>query len=181
MIRICLIIISIATLSLISHPSQLKASMNDGNAALTRGDFSKAYRYFLAESKKGNAKAQLYLGWMYYYGKGINQDYRKSFDWYKAAANAGKVEALNALGMMYEKGLGVKLDGKEATKWYKKGAEEGDLVTQYHLATIYREGKIVGGANGTGQAVNTRIVLYPRQRIRPAGSTADVLSQNRGR
>lgn len=71
-----------------------------------------------------NVDAQYYVGWMYYYGRGVEQSYEQAFRWYQAAAEAGHEKAQIFLGLMYRRGQGVQKDPDAAVRWYK-GAVEG--------------------------------------------------------
>ena len=119
MIRLFLTCLSLITcftaLPLPPSLSPALASMAEGKAALRQGDLFNAHGHFITEGNKGNPQAQLYLGWMYYNGKGVKRNFKTSFSWYEAAAKNGMLEAWNALGLMYERGLGVSKDGKKAT------------------------------------------------------------------
>ncbi len=54
-----------------------------------------------AEAAQGNAKAQSYLGLMYYDGWGVPQDYAEAVKWWRKAAEQGYGEAQFNLGYMY--------------------------------------------------------------------------------
>jgi len=88
-------------------------------------------------ASQGNVLAQLNLGNLYYYGKGITQDYKQAAMWYQKAAEQGDVDAQLNLGDMYYDGKGVTQDYKKAAMWYKKPAEQGDVDAQFKLASAY--------------------------------------------
>ena len=54
----------------------------------------------------GDANAQLRLGFMYEYGRGIPQDYLLAAYWYRRAAEQGNPRGQHLLGLMYDRGLG---------------------------------------------------------------------------
>ena len=62
------------------------------------------------KAEKGNAVAQLNLGFMYSSGQGVAQDYKEAVKWYRLAAEQGYVAAQTSLGMMYGNGQGVAQD-----------------------------------------------------------------------
>ncbi|MDG1074549.1 MAG: tetratricopeptide repeat protein, partial [Methylophilaceae bacterium] len=74
------------------------------------------------KAEKGNAVAQLNLGFMYSSGQGVAQDYKEAVKWYRLAAEQGYVAAQTNLGFMYSSGQGVAQDYKEAVKWYRLAA-----------------------------------------------------------
>jgi TPR repeat protein len=70
----------------------------------------------------GNANAQMRLGFMYEYGRGIPQDYLLAAYWYRRAAEQGNPRGQHLLGLMYDRGLGVPNDYVEAYKWLNLAA-----------------------------------------------------------
>src|SRR3954470_19360019 len=70
----------------------------------------------------GDANAQLRLGFMYEYGRGIPQDYLLAAYWYRRAAEQGSPRGQHLLGLMYDRGLGVPNDYVEAYKWLNLAA-----------------------------------------------------------
>ena len=85
-------------------------------------DFQKT----LQAAEQGNAKAQLYLGWMYDNGQGVRQDYTQAVQWYRKAAEQGDAEAQYNLGLMYYKGEGVRQDLALAQEWFGKACQNGN-------------------------------------------------------
>ena len=81
-------------------------------------------------SGKGYARAERDLGYMYEYGKGIEQDYEKAVQWYTKAAEKGYETAECNLGNMYEYGKGIEQDYEKAVQWYMKAAEKGDETAE---------------------------------------------------
>ena len=43
-----------------------------------------------AKANAGDADAQYNLGFMYYNGKGVEQDYKKAYEWYSKSAEQDK-------------------------------------------------------------------------------------------
>jgi hypothetical protein len=70
----------------------------------------------------GSANAQMRLGFMYEYGRGIPQDYLLAAYWYRRAAEQGNPRGQHQLGLMYDRGLGVPNDYVEAYKWLNLAA-----------------------------------------------------------
>ena len=96
-----------------------------------------AYRI---RADQGDAKAQLTLGWMYYYGKGLPKDYVEAARWYRKSADQGNARAQHSLGFMYHHGQGVSQDDAEAVRWYRKSVEQGYPKAQYNLGYMYYYG-----------------------------------------
>lgn len=64
-------------------------SLDDGIAAMLRGDNTAALKVFRPLAAKGNAEAQYYLGYMYQSGTGVPMDKKTALQWYNRAAAQG--------------------------------------------------------------------------------------------
>ena len=96
--------------------------LEDGLAAIERGDFATALRLLKPLSDKGHAGAQYNLGVMYFKGQGVTQDYKEAARLFKLAAVEGHARAQSNLGLMYDKGQGVTQDFILAHMWLNIGA-----------------------------------------------------------
>jgi TPR repeat protein len=94
-----------------------------------------------ARAENGDAKAQLELGTMYYYGKGVPQDDAEAARWYRKGADQGDAKAKVAIAFMYYYGKGVPQDYAEAGRWYRSAAEQDDAKAEFYLASMYYDGK----------------------------------------
>ena len=92
-------------------------------------------------ANEGDACAQNNLGWMYKYGRGVEQSYEKAAGWYLKAAEQGYADAQCNLGFMYELGDGVEQSYEKAVEWYLKAAEQGLARAQYDLGDMYKFGR----------------------------------------
>jgi TPR repeat protein len=115
----------------------MAASLSDAERAYSAGEYVKAAKLYLPLAKKGDAKAQLGLGVIYYLGQGVPQDYKEAASWLRLAAKQGRAMAQNILGAIYDLGLGVPQDYKEAANWYRLAAEQGDADGEYNLGIMY--------------------------------------------
>jgi len=68
-------------------------------------------------ARRGDARAQTELGFMYATGRGVPQNFERAVDWYRRAAEQGDPTAQYLLGLMYDKGQGVPQDAILAHKW----------------------------------------------------------------
>jgi TPR repeat protein len=89
-----------------------------GDTAYKQGDYGTALREWRPLAERGNAGAQLNLGFMYDNGYGVPQDYTKAIKWYRKAAEQGNDRAQYNLGLMYDIGYGVPQDVVRAHMWY---------------------------------------------------------------
>ena len=92
-------------------------------------------------ANQGNKEGEYYLGYCYYYGKGIKQDYNEAVKWSRLAAKQGYANAQSSLGFCYHCGKGVIQDYNEAVKWYKLAAEQGYETAQCNLGECYYYGE----------------------------------------
>ena len=78
-----------------------------GMEAFNKGDFANAIKEWILFGEDGDAKAQYFLGLIYYKGKGVPQDHKTAIKWYTLSAEQGYAEAQFNLGLMYVLGEGV--------------------------------------------------------------------------
>ena len=107
-------------------------------------------KLFLMAAEKGataeaspelNAWAQLSLGHMYAFGKGVLKDDAEAGRWYRLAADQGLALAQLSLGQMYADGEGVLKDDAEAVRWFRLAAEQGDADAQFNLGVMHAAGE----------------------------------------
>lgn len=128
----------------IALSAPLQADIAAANAALSSGDFQSAIKEFTRLADNGDARAQSYLGYMYYAGEGVGRDYRQAVQWYSKAAAQGDRDAQYNLAVAYAFGNGVEQDYAEAVKWYRKAAGQDLAAAQYSLGLSYARGEGVG-------------------------------------
>ena len=90
---------------------------------------------------KGDAKAELLLGFLYSQGKGVTKDSAEALKWYRKSAEQNFAPAQYAMGTCYANGEGLARNEAEATKWYLKAAGQNLAVAQYNLGVCYRDGQ----------------------------------------
>jgi hypothetical protein len=93
-----------------------------------------------AQAERGDAKAELQLGHIYYHGEGLPQNYAEAFRWYSKAADQGAAKAEYAVGYMYHRGEGVPVNSAQALLWCKKAADQNEKEAQYVLGGMYYDG-----------------------------------------
>jgi TPR repeat protein len=82
-----------------------------------------------AQARRGNAKAEAKLGFMYENGLGVPQAYDAAADLYIRGAQHGDPTAQYLLGLAYDKGHGVEQDAILAHMWLNLAAAH---VTGYN-------------------------------------------------
>jgi hypothetical protein len=91
-------------------------------------------------AERGDAEAQVSLGWMYQTGQGFERDYHQAAYWYRQAADQGNGLAQYSLGELYARGLGVAQDFGQAVVWHRRAADGGNASAQFRLAFFYEQG-----------------------------------------
>jgi hypothetical protein len=99
--------------------------IEDATAALERRDFATALQLLRPLAERGNADAQMKLGFLYVAGGGIPQDYAAAVKWFHLAADQGQANAQCFLGLMYFEGRGVRRDYVSAHMWLNLAAAGG--------------------------------------------------------
>ena len=98
-------------------------------------------QWLKAQAAQGDAEAQVKLGYMYDFGKGIPQDYATARGWYEKAAVQDNARAQSNLGWLYAEGKGVPQDYAKARLWYGKAAAQGIAEAQFKLGFLYANGE----------------------------------------
>jgi|APGre2960657505_1045072.scaffolds.fasta_scaffold10432_2 hypothetical protein len=93
------------------------------------------------KAEKGNAKAQVDLGYNYYFGKGVVKSYEQANYWYKKAADQGNANAQSNLASNYCEGRGIEKDMNKAIDLTRKAANQGFAPAQDGLALMFCQGK----------------------------------------
>ena len=112
------------------------ADLNDGLAALKRGDYATAYREFLPFAEEGHALAQGIIGVMYHEGRGVPENAAEAVKWYRKAAEQGYARAQTSLGNMYADGKGVSKDYVKAYMWWSLAKAQGDKEAAGNLDIV---------------------------------------------
>ncbi len=109
--------------------------------ALDRGDTDAALGDLRPLADKGDSKAQILLGDLFFKGQGVLHNYSMAWQWYKRAATNGDAEAQFKIGTMYQKGLGVPYYLSKAFEWYSPDLPPR-TIPLFKLDPMSREGLI---------------------------------------
>lgn len=85
--------------------------------------YARAFTWCRRAARKAHVDAQYYVGWMYYYGRGVDRAYDRAFRWLHRAAEGGDSRAQTFVGLMYRYGRGVARDPDAAQQWYRRAVE----------------------------------------------------------
>ncbi len=128
-----------AILFLVCSPAA--AGMNEGVAALQKGDYATAWREFRPLAEAGDARAQFNVALLYAEGRGTAQNDAEAAKWYRRSAEQGNAAAQNNLGALYNQGRGVDQNPAEAVNWFRKAAEQGISQAQLNLGLALINGR----------------------------------------
>lgn len=92
-------------------------------------------------AERGHAESQMWLGYAYHVGQGVQQDYAEAAKWYRLGAAQGHAGSQCNLGVMYQNGDGVPQDYWEAASWFYRSAVQGYAPAQFNLAGLYGTGR----------------------------------------
>ena len=87
-------------------------------------------------AESGDPRAQLSLGMLYAYGRGVPQDDAQAAAWFRKAADQGLAAAQRRLGAMYVLGQGVPQDDVEAHRWLNLAASRVSGAKQAEYAKL---------------------------------------------
>jgi uncharacterized protein len=131
----------LAVVAALSVPSPARAgAFEDSAIAFDSGDYGRAAALLEPLARRGEARAQFRLGYLYEAGLGVPQDYGQALQWYRRAADQGDPNGQYNLGHLYANGLGVEVDFAEAVKWFEKAARQGDPDAQAAMGLAYENG-----------------------------------------
>lgn len=123
--------------SIASPPSQ---SADPAYEAFQKGEYLRALKLAMAQSKKGELQAFTLVGRIYASGLGVPKDLTTAAQWYAGGAERGDRDSQFALAMQLARGLGVKRDIKQAANLFEAAAEQGHGLAQYNYGLIYVAG-----------------------------------------
>jgi len=112
-----------------------------GWTAYNQGNYNEALRIWVPLAEAGDSNAQINLGVMYDYGRGVPHNPELAIKWYGAAAQQNNCVALYNLGAMYAQGRCLTQDVERAARLYEKAAEQGLAIAQYTLGMLYFSGE----------------------------------------
>ena len=115
----------------------LKSAMAKGHAAVKKGHYNEAMKWFKMESKTGNAEALFMLATFYEQGLGVKENIKLAVKIYTKSAKNGHLTAQINLALIYLNGeKGIKKDITKAAALFYKATKQGDIHAKYHLGKI---------------------------------------------
>ena len=92
------------------------------------------------QAESGDPKAQADLGYLYFFGVGVDKNEEEGIKWGLKAGEQGNAKAQYGLGQAYLNGSGVVKNEAEAVKWFTKSAKQGNCWSQVQLGVCFLKG-----------------------------------------
>jgi uncharacterized protein len=96
-----------------------------------------AAKWLKTAASAGHADSQAYLGMLFSYGNGVEENAEIAHYWLRQSAKQESAIGLRELAYLYEKGEGVEADKSEATKLMAKAASLGDEKAKVWIEKNY--------------------------------------------
>ena len=117
---------------LLSTGSDFAEALEDCAAAYDRRDYAAAVQLCRPLAEKGDARAQLSLGGMYYNGQGVRQDYAEAAEWTRKAA-----EQRASSGHSPAAWRSGQIDPQRRSRWRRNQASTPlPRIDSYHAASL---------------------------------------------
>lgn len=137
-----IIAILINTLPLQSIASNnYAAELNDAQAALSAGDYKRAFKEYRHHAKQSNPLAMFSLALFYQNGWGRPVNPRAACEWFEKATQKDIIAAQHFLADCLLAGTHRKTDPSAAISWYLKAGEAGHLISFCSLGNLYMQGQ----------------------------------------
>ncbi len=121
-----------------ASPQAFAATLEDGAAAVQRGDYTSAIPIYSTLANAGDTRAMVRLGNLYQKGEGVTRDLERAVSYYTKAAAGGNADAQFSLGNLYLLGEGVPQDDDWAFTYYRQAAAQGHVLASKNVNEFYR-------------------------------------------
>jgi TPR repeat protein len=118
---------------LVFHSLPLRAYTSDDGSSSTE------FRENLMPAEQGDAKAQVFVAYLYETGQGVSRNYTKAAEWYGRAARQGNPVAQTQLGNMYRLGRGVPQNYVLAYMWLELAKRQGSKQASALMTTVTKK------------------------------------------
>tara|TARA_B100000029_G_scaffold508457_1_gene595352 strand:+ start:1613 stop:4306 length:2694 start_codon:yes stop_codon:yes gene_type:complete len=125
----------------------MMANLSNGIKAYYRGDYLKAYSFLVPLAESGIARAQVRVGTMLLYGRGVAKNNQAAKLWLSSALSSiqlaaarGESWAQSDYGDYFADGAVLKKDYGQAVVWYRRAADQGYPPAQANLGIMYMHG-----------------------------------------
>lgn len=101
-----------------------------------QGKYQEALHKYRALAESGSVTAQIFIGWMYEVGRGVDRNLEEARRWYRRAADAGSPMGQFHLGILCIS----QEDYAAALEWLNKAAAQNYAPALFRLAHMHRVG-----------------------------------------
>lgn len=115
----------------------LTQEFEQAHSLYCQGRYADSFNKYHGLAERGYSNCQMFVGWMYLNGKGVDKDIDLSEFWLSKAAEADDVEAQFYLGKLKTS----KGDLVSAFRWHEKSAFHDYAPSIYKLGLMYDQGK----------------------------------------
>jgi len=108
-----------------------------------------AFELYVDLARDENLSANLGLGRLYLYGRGVERDMRKALQCFTLVESRGYAsgQMMTTLGRMYEFGWGTEVDDKGAEHYYREANRMGNVYGRRYLGLfLKKKGRIFVGS-----------------------------------
>ncbi|HEY1879039.1 MAG TPA: tetratricopeptide repeat protein [Caulobacteraceae bacterium] len=149
--------------------------LEDGTAALAKGDYAGALRLLNPLAAGGNPAAQYEIATMYVGGHGVPTNDATAAAWLQKSAAQGDAHAELLLALFYARGQGVPQDDKLGLAWLDKAAAQSGADAQGQLRGIYYYNR---GAYDRGVALTPeQVAAKALPGLRKLADSGDAMAQ----
>jgi TPR repeat protein len=107
--------------------TRIAQGAHDGFKAEQLRVWKRRFEADLKAAQRGDAKAQVNLGYAFHFGQGVASDPAQAVKWFRQAADQGNSDGQRALGYCYQDGTGVAKDEISAfAYWSLAGAKDAE-------------------------------------------------------
>lgn len=101
-VKLFLVLSTLALASCASNTQKQQAQQNyaQGKSAYLSENYDASFQEIQKAAYAGDPDAEYALGYLYYYGKGVNQDSKVANYWIRKAAGQGQTQAISALALL---------------------------------------------------------------------------------
>jgi len=99
-------------------------------------DDIQALAFYRLAAAQGLDDAHYFLGYMYFYGRGVVQHRTEALQWFKLAATQGHPLAMFFVAFCHQHGQGVVVDVEEAILWYRRALAAGHAFAASKLREL---------------------------------------------
>jgi len=142
--------------------AQALSIFSRGKAYYDQGNFNSAFPYLLEAAQYGLADAELYVGFCYYDGTGVDKDESQAVFWLTRAADQGIAKAQYLVGYCYISAIGTPRNDNLAFTYFKKAADQNESKGLLWTGYCYQ--------NGRGTGVDYQLALSYYEKARDCGN-----------